>query len=92
LLIRRRQAVGELDRRLTERARTALKTFQNRLAAMEARLRLLSPTNVLERGYSITMHAATGKAIRAATEVKRGERLKTRLNKGEIHSVAKDSE
>jgi len=48
---------------------------------------LLSPTNVLERGYAITTDAATGKVIRDAAEVKAGQRLKTRLKKGEIRSV-----
>src|SRR5207244_2273859 len=59
-LVRRHQAVRELKRRLNEQTRTALKTNQNRLATMAARLRLLSPANVLERGYSITMDAVTG--------------------------------
>jgi exodeoxyribonuclease VII large subunit len=86
-LVRRHQAVRELKRRLNEQTRTAWKTNQNRLATMAARLRLLSPANVLERGYSITMDAVTGKVIHAADEVKRGQRLKTRLNKGQIRSV-----
>jgi exodeoxyribonuclease VII large subunit len=67
-----------------------LEHHQNGFAQLEARLRLLSPTNVLERGYSITTDAATGKVIRGATETRSGQRLKTRLKKGEIRSVVEE--
>ena len=50
--------------------------------ALEARLRLLGPEQVLARGYSITTDAATGKVLREAKEVKAGQRLKTRLEGG----------
>jgi exodeoxyribonuclease VII large subunit len=53
---------------------------------MEARLRLLGPEQVLARGYSITMDAATGKVLRAARGVKAGQQLKTRLKAGEVLS------
>jgi len=49
-------------------------------------LRLLSPEQVLARGYSITTDAETGKVLRDAAKVKPGQRLKTRLQKGEIVS------
>jgi exodeoxyribonuclease VII large subunit len=48
---------------------------------------LLSPANVIERGYSLTMDAATGKLIRDAGEVRSGQQLKTRIKRGEIISV-----
>ena len=60
---------------------------RNRFATLEARLRLLSPANVLDRGYSITMDDATGKIIRDRSELKQGQLLKTRLKMGEIRSV-----
>ena len=53
-------------------------------------LRLLGPEQVLARGYSITMNADTGRVIRAAAEVKPGQKLRTRLRSGEVRSVAKD--
>ena len=85
-----RWRLRELDRRLREQIVQRLKGHQNRFATLEARLRLLSPTNVLERGYSITSDAATGKVIRDAGEVSPGQPLKTRLKKGEIRSVVAD--
>ena len=88
LLERRLESWRELDRRLCERTHQGVKDSQNRFVTLEARLRLLSPTNVLERGYSVTFDAETGQVIRNATEVKPGQRLKTRLKQGEIRSVA----
>ena len=89
-LAQRRQALREVQRRLVGLARLGWKDFQNRFATVEARLRLLSPVNVLERGYSVTTDATTGKVIRDAAEVKRGQRLKTRLKKGEVRSVVEE--
>ena len=60
--------------------------LQERWQQAQARLRLLSPQQVLQRGYSITMDATTGRVIRAADEVRAGQRLKTKLQAGEIQS------
>jgi len=74
------------QRRLREQARHQMRERQHDLNALGSRLRLLGPEQVLSRGYSITLDAATGKVLRDATEVKAGQRLKTRLKKGEISS------
>ncbi len=52
-----------------------------------ARLRLLGPEQVLARGYSITMDVASGKIIRRARDVKRGQKLRTRVSEGEFRGV-----
>ncbi len=83
-----RHALQELSRRFRESLRYQLETFRNRHAQFEARLRLLSPENVLQRGYSITTDAASGRIIRDAREVQSGQKLKTRLHQGEIRSTA----
>jgi exodeoxyribonuclease VII large subunit len=90
ILARRREAVLVAGRRLEERARWQLENKRNRLAALEGRLRLLGPEQVLARGYSITTSAETGKIVRGASEVKRGEKLRTRLKSGEIRSVVEE--
>ncbi|MCX6895026.1 MAG: hypothetical protein NTZ16_05900 [Verrucomicrobia bacterium] len=66
---------GERERRLA---------FEN----FAARLRLLGPEQVLARGYSITLDAASGKIVRRARDVKRGQALRTRVSEGEVRSVA----
>jgi exodeoxyribonuclease VII large subunit len=64
-----------------------LKDLKAALSRAEARLRLLGPEQVLSRGYSITMDAASGKILRDAKQVKPGQRLKTRLKSGDVTSV-----
>lgn len=83
-----RQTLAELRRRLSDRARLRLRNAETALGNLTTRLGLLSPQNVLARGYSITMDAATGNLLRRAAEVRAGQRLKTRLSEGEIQSVA----
>jgi exodeoxyribonuclease VII large subunit len=53
---------------------------------LEKRLNALGPQQVLNRGYSITLDAASGKVLRDAQKVKPGQKLRTRLAKGEISS------
>ena len=86
LLKRRREAFGQMERRLHGQMRPQLERWRTRLGALEARLRLLGPEQVLARGYSITADAATGKVLREAGEVKTGQRLKTRLRAGQVFS------
>ena len=62
-----------------------------RLARLEASLRSLDPTAVLERGYSITTTPA-GAVLRDASQVQPGERVQTRLARGRIESEVKKSE
>ena len=88
VLADRRELLERQARRLRE---LAVRQWQNRrkaLATEEARLRLLGPEQVLARGYSITMDAVSARVIRAATEVKSGQKLRTRLKTGEVRSVA----
>jgi exodeoxyribonuclease VII large subunit len=87
LLLRQKyEAFGQLERRLHEQARLKLEARQSVLDALEARLRLLGPEQVLARGYSITTDAGTGKVLREASETQAGQRLKTRLRSGEVFS------
>jgi exodeoxyribonuclease VII large subunit len=86
LLRQRREILMVTQHRLRELARVRFKDLKNRLASAESRLRLLGPEQVLARGYSITMDAASGTVLRDAAKVKPGQKLKTRLAKGEITS------
>jgi len=64
----------------------ALKARREALQQLEKRLNLLGPEQVLARGYSITTDAATGKVLRDSRKVASGQKLKTRLAKGEVLS------
>jgi exodeoxyribonuclease VII large subunit len=83
----RRREVEERLRRLGQAARTRLRDAGGRLTTVETRLRLLSPMNVLDRGYSITTDATTGRVIVDAGEVPDGTAVRTRLRRGSLTSV-----
>jgi exodeoxyribonuclease VII large subunit len=89
-LARRRQELREWHRRLLECAKVRLARGHHAFANASSRLRLLSPDNVLARGYSISADEASGRIIRSAAEVKKGQKLLTRVQHGEIGSVVKD--
>jgi len=86
LFKQRRELLRQREQRLREKALHRLNLFQDRLGSLEARLRLLGPEQVLARGYSITLEAETGKVVSDAKEVSSGQRLKTRLQTGEVVS------
>jgi exodeoxyribonuclease VII large subunit len=86
LLRQRRESLVVNQRRLHELTQVHLRNWKNRFGATESRLRLLGPEQVLARGYSITMDAATGKVIRCARDVSSGQHLRTRVKEGEISS------
>lgn len=88
LLKQQREELHLALRQLRELARHQLANARSPLATLEARLRLLGPEQVLARGYSITMDAATGEILRDAKRVKAGQKLRTRLQAGEIISRA----
>jgi exodeoxyribonuclease VII large subunit len=82
LLKQRREALQQRTTRLRERARQRLERLQHQIGALEGRLRLLGPEQVLARGYSITTDAQTGKIVMDAAGLKKGQLLKIRFKKG----------
>ena len=86
LLQQRRELLRQEGQRLHEAVRNRLEKSHARFTTLAERLRLLGPEQVLARGYSITTHAETGRVLRAASDVRAGELVKTRLKTGEIHS------
>ncbi len=85
-LKQQREQLQSSQRRFRELAKSQVREAKNRLSALESRLRLLGPEQVLARGYSITMDAASGEILRDATKIKPGQRLRTRLKTGEVAS------
>jgi exodeoxyribonuclease VII large subunit len=86
VLKQKSEACAQVARRLQGLMRQQLETRSAGLSALEARLRVLGPEQVLARGYSITTDAATGKVLREARQVEAGQRLKTRLKAGQVLS------
>jgi exodeoxyribonuclease VII large subunit len=84
----RRESLIQLIDKLGSELKFSLAARHERVTSAEMRLRLLSPLNVLERGYSITLDAA-GNVIRKADEVKGGDEIVSRLAQGKLRSVVK---
>jgi len=63
----------------------SVRKADSRLRLSESKINLLKPENILKKGYSIS--TVDGKILRSADVVKSGQRLKTKLYKGEIESV-----
>lgn len=74
-------------RALGAAARRRLEQTGGRLVEAGRVLETLSPLRVLERGYSITFDAETGRAIRSASETHGGQHLRTTLADGDVDSV-----
>ena len=83
-----REVLAQTRSRLNEQARHRLRERRQELQTLTSRLRLLGPEQVLARGYSITVDDATGEVLRDTNAVKGGQRLRTRLAKGEVRSRA----
>jgi exodeoxyribonuclease VII large subunit len=86
--------VHDRSRRLDELAlhaaaaiRALLHDRQRRFARLAGQLQALSPLAVLERGYTITHDAITGKVVRTASQLRVGQSIITRLADGSTTSV-----
>jgi exodeoxyribonuclease VII large subunit len=95
MLVQRPRTRVKAGQQSLSRLRSVLKSVpareverrRRRWEALVSRLRLLSPQNVLDRGYSLTLDAETGTLVRDAQSLSPGRRLRTRLQSGEVSSV-----
>lgn len=78
------QRLDLLSHQLRQSMGAKITNLAGRVERAGRSLQLLSPQNVLDRGYSITRDPISGKVVRHADEVCPGQMLQTRLSKGEI--------
>ena len=76
--------LSTLQSRILPTLQNRLSIEQHRLEILEQRARLLDPSLPLKRGYSITL--CNGKNVRNAKDLKIGDTIITRLEKGEVES------
>src|SRR4029453_14572411 len=81
----RRSRFAEFARRLATCSPQLVNTMRRRFERAEKILAVLGPDATLRRGYSVTMDA-TGILLRSVTQVKRGDRIQTRVTDGAIES------
>ena len=91
LLTRRGKEVEHLATKLRQLTRHRLDARNNQLRSTKMRLELLSPRNVLQRGYSITLDANSGAILRTAGAARPGQRIVTRLKHGQLRSTVEEA-
>jgi len=85
LLRERAQRLDEALERLKSAVAHHLRLTRERAQALAGRLDALNPLRVLERGYSVTL-GPDGSVLRSVARLSRGDRIVTRLHRGQIHS------
>jgi exodeoxyribonuclease VII large subunit len=81
---------SQLSQRLKYCMNIQLSVQHEKLAVVSRALDAISPLATLQRGYSITLNTATGLVIHRATDATVGDRLTTRLARGQIISQVKE--
>ena len=76
-----------MKEKISMAADAAVKKETVRLSNLSDMVGVLSPSNTLRRGYSITR--VDGKAVSDASNLKPGQTIETQLDKGKIISVVK---
>jgi exodeoxyribonuclease VII large subunit len=78
------QRYRELRWRLEKLILHQIDEYKNSINALETKLSVLSPLNVLERGYSIAFRLPENEVIRDAEVVKKNDSIRVRLHRGEL--------
>ncbi len=84
VLLQFEQQIDDLDRRSGIEIRHYVELEERNFDLINGKLETLSPLSVLERGYSITF--MDGEVVKDAGFLKKGDRLTTRLARGEVAS------
>jgi exodeoxyribonuclease VII large subunit len=87
----RARQLDDLATRLHGAARVGLRERQATLGAAAGKLESLSPLAVLGRGYSLTLDAKSGRLVDSADKLRPGQRIVTRLAKGQATSVVEET-
>lgn len=86
LLARARERLGVSQTRIERSVERTARRASATLDGLDARLRSLSPLAVLERGYALVL-SKDGSVVRSASQIARGEHVRTRLSDGEFSST-----
>ncbi len=85
IIIDARHRIEMLQQRLSTAIERMMTNQKHRLSQIELLLQSFDPQLLLSRGYSITLHH--GRAVRDPQQLKAGDEIETRVEKGTIRSV-----
>ena len=80
-----RHRIELLENRLSVAIERRFTDQKNHLRQLELMLQGFDPQLLLSRGYSITLH--NGKAVRDPQQLRPGDEIETRVEKGSFHST-----
>ncbi len=84
------QRIDELKKNLMGNASVFLGRSRDRVYSLLGKLEALGPVGTLKRGFSVSMMLSTEKVITSVKQLKKGDRLKTKLSDGFFISEVKD--
>jgi exodeoxyribonuclease VII large subunit len=79
------QKLANIRQLMDIRLRQQISQAKDKLLLLESKVELMRPEKILKKGYSISL--VEGKPVTLSSEVKPGQKMITRLYKGEIESV-----
>ncbi|MCA9601162.1 MAG: exodeoxyribonuclease VII large subunit [Myxococcales bacterium] len=79
-----RERLVEMRARLRETPGPFVGEARLKLAQLASTLEALSPLAVLARGYAVTLHGASGRALLRSSDAKTGDMLTIRLHEGSL--------
>jgi exodeoxyribonuclease VII large subunit len=85
------ERLDDWNERLQRAVQRRVEQLHEQLMGRAARLESLSPLNVLARGYSLTRKEDEAVMLHSAEQVQPGERIVTRLQRGEIISRVEET-
>ena len=85
ILHQRILTLDDIRKKIPFLVQSIIKDNQQNLKFFKDKIKILSPENVLKRGYSITRY--NGKAVKDANEIPDGETIETQVYKGKIFSI-----
>ena len=81
------QYVDTLEEKLTSLMMWNLERERLSLEKVSENLEALNPEAILKRGYSITMFKKDGRVVHTGTQLKQGDRIRTKFYKGSAEST-----
>jgi exodeoxyribonuclease VII large subunit len=88
-LLTRREALRQLQARLTLQAQGAGQAAKSRLMLSSGKLQALSPLAILQRGYAVCRDAA-GRLIRERAAVRQGDQVNVLLSDGSLDCLVQE--
>jgi exodeoxyribonuclease VII large subunit len=92
IITQRSQKVDELARQLENAAKNHFEIKSNGVSLLEGRLRALSPSSVLKRGYSIARRLPGLTVIKDAAILKKEDQVEVRVHRGKFRSKVESIE